>query len=524
MGPVGPVGPRGIQGPRGLAGPQGPAGTVHIIGGHVLTDDNGIPLLTDDGEPIVDGSGTGPGAYEYAVANGYTGTEQQWLESLKAPATVIAPNPLIAPPGGLLDATAGLQAALDLAATRATYQQADASDSQGIARGGQRVIIDLGGKSYLVTDELVWRDSSFSWVEMHNGRLIADPGANWGLDVEGLPTKSVVRWAFAARVVLSNITIMCSHAANGFNKAGGGGHCLLRDVHVENYRHWGIRVQQGNAFIADHCSTTEWGSDEPEFLVQANLVGKGFWIETADFHLRDCTPNWTKWPMYITGYTGLISGCHPFNGGDGVASRTNQGLIYLGPNARGNVFYGCYFDNGIIEVHNTANVFVDSHWTLNDETEISAFFRLVAQRPGDALDRFLFGVQDIPVECTSGDVPLFELVATVPNSWAVRPGSLSLSGDDLPDIAEKCRRAIRGTAGRDVYGFVGQSTEAAIYVESSGSTTDGRPKYGASGDTAIIDAGVGTTIRVGGVDAMRVTETGIEMLLHVTFAAGATGE
>ena len=423
--------------------------------------------------------------------------------------------------GATVVATTQLQSALDEAAERAGYQPWDESDPDGISRKPQRVTVDLEHGSYLVDGPLQWLNSDYSGVWLRNGTLIAAPDGDW--IGSGSTQKAVCEMGFAARAGLETIDIMGSKVAAGVHKKAGGGHCGFMNVDVEYYRGWGVRVTSGNACKLEDVTTLEWGSDDAEFLLESNFTGKGIWIETADFHLHRCTPRWTQWPMYITGYTGLITGCHPFNGGNGVRVRSNQGLIYLGPDARGNVFDGCYLDNGIVEVNNTANVFVDTHYTLNGESELSAFFRLVAQRPNDALDRFIFGVQDIPVECTIGDVPLFELAATAPNSWAIRPDSLLLRGDDLPDIAAKCRRAIRGTLGADVWGFVGQGSLARIHVESAGSTVTGRPKYGAEGDVAIIDAGDGATIRVGGVDALRVRDGSIEMLLPVNFADGATG-
>lgn len=57
-GPQGPAGPQGIQGPTGATGPQGPEG----------------PAGPD-----------GISAYEVAVANGFVGTETDWLNSLVGP-------------------------------------------------------------------------------------------------------------------------------------------------------------------------------------------------------------------------------------------------------------------------------------------------------------------------------------------------------------------------------------------------------------------------------------------------------
>lgn len=57
-------GPQGPQGPEGPEGPQGPQGDPGLKG--------------DQGED-------GRSAYQIAVQNGFEGTEQEWLASLKGP-------------------------------------------------------------------------------------------------------------------------------------------------------------------------------------------------------------------------------------------------------------------------------------------------------------------------------------------------------------------------------------------------------------------------------------------------------
>lgn len=66
-GDTGPVGPIGPQGPQGEVGPQGPAGSDGADG---IDGINGIAGVD------------GLSAYEVAVANGFTGTETEWLASL----------------------------------------------------------------------------------------------------------------------------------------------------------------------------------------------------------------------------------------------------------------------------------------------------------------------------------------------------------------------------------------------------------------------------------------------------------
>lgn len=63
-GPQGPRGLQGLQGETGLTGPMGPAGEAG-----------------PQGEPGLDGA-AGASAYEIAVVNGFSGTEQEWLDSL----------------------------------------------------------------------------------------------------------------------------------------------------------------------------------------------------------------------------------------------------------------------------------------------------------------------------------------------------------------------------------------------------------------------------------------------------------
>jgi hypothetical protein len=73
QGPIGETGPTGPQGETGLTGPEGPQGPIGETG-----------PAGADGAPGADGA-DGLSAYEVAVANGFVGTESEWLESLQAP-------------------------------------------------------------------------------------------------------------------------------------------------------------------------------------------------------------------------------------------------------------------------------------------------------------------------------------------------------------------------------------------------------------------------------------------------------
>ncbi|MEN9324228.1 MAG: hypothetical protein RL699_2008 [Bacteroidota bacterium] len=75
-GPAGPAGPQGVagaagaQGPQGLQGVPGPTGVAGAQGPQGTAGINGLS------------------AYQVAVANGYVGTEQQWLTSLQGAAGI----------------------------------------------------------------------------------------------------------------------------------------------------------------------------------------------------------------------------------------------------------------------------------------------------------------------------------------------------------------------------------------------------------------------------------------------------
>lgn len=70
QGPVGPEGPQGLQGPQGETGTQGPEGPQGLQG--------------PEGPAGAQGA-EGDSAYEVAVANGFVGTEAEWLASLVGP-------------------------------------------------------------------------------------------------------------------------------------------------------------------------------------------------------------------------------------------------------------------------------------------------------------------------------------------------------------------------------------------------------------------------------------------------------
>ena len=76
QGPQGPQGEQGPQGPQGEQGPQGPQGETGGQGPQGETGDTG-----PSGSNGTNGT-NGDSAYDIAVANGFSGTEAEWLASL----------------------------------------------------------------------------------------------------------------------------------------------------------------------------------------------------------------------------------------------------------------------------------------------------------------------------------------------------------------------------------------------------------------------------------------------------------
>lgn len=91
-GPRGPQGPIGPEGPQGPIGPEGlSAYEVAKANGFVGTEQDFIDYLAsnDSGEP-------GKSAYQLAVENGFTGDVNQWLDSLVGP---VGPQGPVGPEG-----------------------------------------------------------------------------------------------------------------------------------------------------------------------------------------------------------------------------------------------------------------------------------------------------------------------------------------------------------------------------------------------------------------------------------------
>lgn len=85
QGPIGATGPQGPQGLKGDTGDTGPQGATGPAGPTGPQGPQGIQGLTGATGPAGATGADGDSAYEVAVANGFVGTEAQWLTSLIGP-------------------------------------------------------------------------------------------------------------------------------------------------------------------------------------------------------------------------------------------------------------------------------------------------------------------------------------------------------------------------------------------------------------------------------------------------------
>ena len=79
VGPMGPVGPQGEVGPQGPMGPVGPQGEK----GEAFKYEDFTEEQLKDLVKNIESGADGKSAYEVAVDNGFVGTEQEFIESLK---------------------------------------------------------------------------------------------------------------------------------------------------------------------------------------------------------------------------------------------------------------------------------------------------------------------------------------------------------------------------------------------------------------------------------------------------------
>ena len=93
-GPQGEVGPMGPEGPQGEVGPMGPEGPMGPQGekGEAFKYEDFTPEQLEDLVKNIESGADGKSAYEIAQENGFEGSEEEWLESLKGEQGPVGPQ------------------------------------------------------------------------------------------------------------------------------------------------------------------------------------------------------------------------------------------------------------------------------------------------------------------------------------------------------------------------------------------------------------------------------------------------
>lgn len=163
-GPEGPAGPQGLTGPEGPQGPQGPAGDVGPQGPQGIQGDPGATGPQGATGPEGPQGPTGPegaigpegdSAYEVAVANGYAGTEAEWLASLEGPEGPSGASTWAGGGAQLWRSTAQSIPSGTNTQIVFTASMFDTGDFANLATDSGRITIppDMGGR-YLVTGQV----------------------------------------------------------------------------------------------------------------------------------------------------------------------------------------------------------------------------------------------------------------------------------------------------------------------------------------------------------------------------------
>lgn len=174
QGPAGPQGPKGDTGDTGPAGPQGPQGEQGVQG--IQGPMGPAGPRGDTGTAGADGADGSDGlsAYEVAVANGFTGTEAQWLASLVGPQGETGPAGPQGPQG-----VQGIQGPAGPQGLQGETGPAGPQGERGLP-GADGIGIPPGGSSGQVLAKASASDYSTEWVDPpqgggSNGIVWSDP-------------------------------------------------------------------------------------------------------------------------------------------------------------------------------------------------------------------------------------------------------------------------------------------------------------------------------------------------------------
>ena len=175
---------------------------------------------------------------------------------------------------------------------------------------------------------------------------------------------------FAITIEAANSIIHCGRV--NANKVCNGirftncGNSQAYGPNVRRYTQEGVKVSGNSAGMrVEAPTTTEWLPTDPEYIVEAEYIGKGFVADSADFTLTGGQCGWCKYALFITSNAGGFEahGFHPYNG-DITASTPRQHPYCVVNEATGPAYlYNCYIDNGYID-DRTGKLHIQGGWHL----------------------------------------------------------------------------------------------------------------------------------------------------------------
>jgi hypothetical protein len=268
-------------------------------------------------------------------------------------------------PGGIADASDGIQAALDAAGSRTT------------SRDGPWVQVDLQGQAYGLSRPLDM--SAIHKTKIVNGRLepiasfgdIDDPLVQFGDGTSGgTPYFSGLR----------DVHLECKHLTSGVLSNGSIAHHHV-GLKVHGQASYGYKTTfNSGAGVCERCHINEYWSNESGMNFIANRKAVGFDIGVADDIFIGCISSYCKIPLRLTGGPTQWAACHFFNGA------TDDGVDNLIIEKSGNgstQFVGCYMDNGLIRMIDLFRVQFDGCiFIKNANGNQESFFDLVTSVAG----------------------------------------------------------------------------------------------------------------------------------------------
>lgn len=378
-----------------------------------------------------------------------------------------------------------IQSALDYAATL--------TPDDWTSPGASRVTVDLAGGSYVLTEPLVFRDQSYSWITLSGGQLVPSAEYLWGVVGDGLPTRYLVEMTGngVREVHIVDINMPCAKRCNGilFDVADGAFNRVERCT-ITNFVAYGINIESAAGTFVENNVVTEWLSSDAEFADDDAYVGTACRIGDADQKIFRNVFRWSGCNLRMDAGTAMVCGNHLYNGRFTTPPRYRPCNIEV--RGYGNAFVGNYIGNGEIRLYNTNQTFDGNRHSGNAAAStLRAMYCLMAQSVDDKVNalRITNGMLTNEQQEDATGYRYITLVEEDGFNFVDRDSAFLLR-DKASNVEVTGGTWIwtrMGLLSRRVGEFRGQMPTALVTAESSTTTSnDALPGFGAFGDYAVI--------------------------------------